>query len=111
MKLLLAAAAMLLVSAAHATVPCQLTDQDYTAIKSSPSGLDKQTIATLPADRAQILCNTRTFAKKVMASNGNIQQAENYSPYYLTPNENKTIGAAVDAAIQRALAGAGVVIA
>jgi len=109
MKTLLAAASLLLLtSAARAELPCELTDDDYASLAQSASQLTPDAIQALPAAKQQLLCQTRQFRKLVDDSDGVIQKPQKYSPYYLNPAEKTRVSRAVDAAIQRRIAGAGV---
>ena len=111
MKLLLAAAALILSSSARAELPCALADEDYESLASSESGLTEDQVQSLaPADQ-QRLCATRELLRKVDGNAGRLEKAERYSPSYLNPAEKSRVSAAIDAVIQRRLGGMGIKIA
>jgi hypothetical protein len=110
MKILLAVATIFIASAAKAEFPCQLSAKDYASLAVSNSKLTPAAVQALDSDGKTNLCETRQYLHEIDANHGKTAIVKDYWPIYLSPEEKKTVGHAVDAAIQAQLDGTGVTI-
>ena len=86
MKILLVTAlAAMLSTAAQACTP---SDDDFKSLAASPSRITPSEFSTLPPERQEMVCSTRSFIKQIDSQKGVMTKMEKYSPKYLSPAEN-----------------------
>lgn len=108
MKTLLAFAVLSgLATAAHAAMPCQLTDDDRQELAASPAKLSSpQAIEALAADKKAKVCKSMATIHSLQQG-GKLSTTTDASTSYLGPNYKSIYDAALDDLFREVMLGKG----
>jgi hypothetical protein len=82
--------------------PCQLSNEDFAALRTSRSQIqDQSQVDALPEKSQEILCRTRINFKKYHQSGGGIQSVSEMAALYLSPAEAKEYSDWLDALFRK----------
>ena len=101
MKMLLLAAALVIVSAAAQA--CTLSGSDLKGLALSPSHLTAKDFAAMDAAHQRSVCLTRAYLHMVDAHRGVIDTVDPYNRKYLSPAEAHRVAEAGDDFVMRSM--------